>query len=106
MRTIPVDTSSLVTLCATPPVPRVRDTGELRTDKASGQTLYEVGMLVVHNSSADVVKVSVPGEPKGLATGQPVRVTGLVALPWEQNGRHGIAFQATKIEPASTVKPV
>ena len=29
----------------------------------------------------------------------PVRLVGLVANPWNQNGRNGVAYRATAIEP-------
>ena len=32
-----------------------------------------------------------------LLSGQPVQVDGLVALPWSQDGRSGIAFRADAI---------
>jgi hypothetical protein len=32
--------------------------------------------------------------------GTPVRLTELVANPWSQNGRSGVAYRAAAIEPA------
>jgi len=43
-----------------------------------------------------VLAVTVVGEPK-VVVGQPVSVTGLVALPWSQDGRSGIAYRAEAI---------
>lgn len=52
-------------------------------------------------SSADVVNVSVAGEPAGVQLGMPVAVRDLVATPWENDGRHGVAFRAAEIRPLS-----
>ncbi|GAB5011529.1 hypothetical protein MAHJHV63_40110 [Mycobacterium avium subsp. hominissuis] len=56
-------------------------------------------------TGGEVLAVTVVGEPK-VVVGQPVSVTGLVALPWSQDGRSGIAYRAeaiTATDPA-TVK--
>ncbi len=45
--------------------------------------------------------MSVPGEPNGVQLGVPVQVRDLVATPWENDGRHGVAFRATEIKPLS-----
>src|SRR6202022_181259 len=47
-------------------------------------------------SGGDVISVTVAGEPK-VSTGRAVTVTGLVALPWSQDGRSGIAYRAAAI---------
>jgi len=49
---------------------------------------------------AEVWPVRVVGEPKGITTGQPLRVEGLSAMTWEIDGRHGISFRARVVEPA------
>lgn len=45
------------------------------------------------SSGGEVIVVTVAGDPK-LTVGQPVQVDGLVALPWSQAGRSGVAFRA------------
>jgi hypothetical protein len=47
------------------------------------------------------VTVSVPGEPVGVQNGIPVQVRDLVATPWENEGRHGVAYRASEIKPLS-----
>jgi hypothetical protein len=36
----------------------------------------------------------------GIRQGHPVKVVGLVAQPWTMGDRSGVAFRATRIEPA------
>jgi hypothetical protein len=78
-----------------------RETGQLRVDRETGQTVYQVGLCLMAGASADVVNVSVAGEPSGVQLGMPVQVRDLVATPWENDGRHGIAFRAAEIRPLS-----
>ncbi|WP_329312190.1 SCO3933 family regulatory protein [Streptomyces sp. NBC_01262] len=102
MATLPIDTAKFTgIICAVAPAPRLanRETGQLRVDRDTGQTVYQVGLCLMAGSSADVVNVSVPGEPNGVLLGMPVQVRDLVATPWENDGRHGIAFRATEIRP-------
>ncbi|GCD98337.1 SCO3933 family regulatory protein [Embleya hyalina] len=105
MRSIPVDTSAAMLMCATEPQVKLKDlkTGEVSTDRDTGATLYTVGIVFIANGAADVVKVTVPepGLPNGLTAGSPLVLTGLVALPWENNMggqmRHGVAFRASAV---------
>lgn len=102
MATLPIDTAKFTgIICAVAPAPRLanRETGQLRVDRETGQTVYQVGLCLMSGASADVVNVSVPGEPRGVQLGMPVQVRDLVATPWENEGRHGIAFRATEIKP-------
>lgn len=102
MVALPIDTAKFTgIICAVAPTPRVanRETGQLRVDRETGKTVYQVGLCLMAGTSADVVTVSVPGEPTGLHNGMPVQVRDLVATPWENEGRHGVAFRATEIKP-------
>lgn len=102
MAVLPIDTAKFTgIICAVAPAPRVanRETGQLRVDRETGQTVYQVGLCLMAGTSADVVNVSVPGEPAGVQIGIPVQVRDLVAIPWENDGRHGIAFRAAEIRP-------
>src|SRR3954454_5519354 len=97
MRSIPVDTSSAMLMCATEPQVKLKDlkTGEVSTDRDTGAALYTLGVVFIANGAADVVKVTVAetGLANGLTAGSPLTLTGLVARPWENNMggqmRHG-----------------
>jgi hypothetical protein len=105
MQRIPVDLSRCLVQCTELPAPRVRD-GRPMVDRDSGAPLFTVGVCVIQERTADVVRVTVVGEPAGLVPGGAVTVRGLVASPWERederSGRrsHGIAFRAESITPA------
>ncbi len=58
--------------------------------------LWQVQLMALDASGGDVIAVTVAGDPN-VTVGQPVQVEGLVALPWSQEGRSGIAFRADAI---------
>jgi hypothetical protein len=67
---------------------------------SNGEPLYAVQLVAMQPAGADVITVKVPGQPT-ISVGAPVRVVGLIGLPWENNGRSGVAFRATRIEAVS-----
>lgn len=104
MASLPIDTSKFTGIfCAVPPAPRVanRETGQVRVDRETGQTVFQVGLCLMSGATAEVVNVSVAGEPRGVQLGMPVQVRDLMATPWENDGRHGVAFRAAEIKPLS-----
>jgi hypothetical protein len=52
----------------------------------------------------DVIAVTVAGEPK-VSAGRAVTITGLVALPWSQDGRSGVAYRADAITQTADMAP-
>jgi hypothetical protein len=95
-----IDTSELTFIVSTPPRPVTRfGSDEIRLSK-DGQQIHAVELIVLSDDGGDKIRVKVPGKPE-LRPRSEVRVTGLVAMPWEQNGRTGVAFSAESIEPAS-----
>lgn len=112
LRTVPVDVSRLTGfMCASVPQVRAdRVTGEVRTDRATGQPQYEVFVLVGVEGEREpsVIAVRVAGEPVGLAIGQPVRLFDLVERKWEMDGRSGVTYSASAVAavpPAASPAP-
>jgi hypothetical protein len=101
MRRLPVDTTSLSFICARGPEPVLDYNTKLPVADRDGQALYWVTLLVTTEGEAEVLRVKVAGEPKGLATHSPVKVRGLTALYWKNDdGRSGVSYFATAIDPA------
>jgi hypothetical protein len=105
MQQIRMETSGALLICVVAPQVRMKnqDTGEVRTDRLTGQPLYQVGVCYAVGRTAEVLRVSVVGEPKGLVVGQAVKVTGLRAIQWEQDNRRGTAYKADAIEPGGPI---
>ena len=103
---LPIDVSGMTLLAGTAPEPVVDF--DTRTPKAdeNGEPLYTVQLVTIGAEGAEVISVKVPGEPKGVSQGVPVRVSGLVAIPWSMEGRSGVSFKAARVEPlAAAGKP-
>ncbi|WP_316739987.1 hypothetical protein [Streptomyces sp. MK7] len=102
MRQIPVETNGATLMVAQPPQTKMKDkrNGVIATDRDTGNTLMTLDVLFVMNGNAEVITVTVaePDISGELAMGTPLALTGLVAVPWENefNGqkRHGISFRA------------
>src|SRR5258708_6232438 len=92
-----IDTAGGSFVCTRAPEPRIAfDTGQAKTDRETGLPLWQVQLMALDTSGGDVIAVTVAGDPN-VTVGQPVQVDGLVALPWSQEGRSGIAFRADAI---------
>ncbi len=101
---LPIDTSSITFMVASPPEP-VRDfeTKRPKPDPETGLPLFAVQLVALAEGSAEIIGVKVAGEPPELPQGTTVKVVGLVATPWAMGDRNGVAFRASRIEPAARV---
>ncbi len=95
---LPIDTTEMKFLAVTAPE-RVLDfdTKQPKAD-ADGQPLYGIRLVALNGDGSEIISVKLGGAPIGVSAGEFVNVTGLVASPWENNGRSGISFRADKIE--------
>jgi lambda repressor-like predicted transcriptional regulator len=101
---LPIDTSGMTFLAAGPPEPVLDfDSKSAKVDE-NGETLFAAQLVALVNGGAEVISVKVAGEPKGIAQGSAVRVTGLVASPWQMGERSGVSFRATRIEPVTSTR--
>jgi hypothetical protein len=92
-----IDTAGVSFVCTRAPEARIAfDTGQAKTDRETGLPLWQVQLMALDTSGGDVIAVTVAGDPN-VTVGQPVQIDGLVALPWSQEGRSGIAFRADAI---------
>ena len=98
----PIDDAALTYTCATAPAP-VKDYGN-GGQKATedGEPLFSVGVLAMANGEAELVSIKVAGKVSaGVVQGAPLKVVGLGVLYWSIDGKSGMSFRASKIEPAS-----
>lgn len=97
----PIDVSSLTFIAGSDPAGVLDMEGRQRMDKATNEPLWGLDLVALGgDDGAEVWPVRVAGEPKGISTGQPVRVEGLTALTWEMEGRHGVSFRVRSLESA------
>lgn len=76
------------------------NTGRPKVD-ANGTPIYTIKTLIMAGTDADVLRVKVPGRPNGVTPGQPVRVTDFTAAPYDINGKAGVTYRVTAMEPAA-----
>jgi hypothetical protein len=92
-----IDTIGVSFICTRTPEQRLAfDTGQPRIDRETGQPLWQVQLMALDASGAEVIAVTVAGDPR-VTVAQPVQVDRLVALPWNQDGRSGVAYRADAI---------
>ena len=92
-----IDTAGVSFVCTRTPQQRIAfDSGQPKVDRETGLPLWQVQLMALDTSGGDVIAVTVAGDPN-VTVGQPVQVDALVALPWSQEGRSGIAFRADAI---------
>ena len=99
---LPIDTSRLQFLVAVPAEQllqfeegKPRHAWAPRTD-ANGEILWRIQLVALGEGEADIIRVSVPGDPK-LSQGELVRVEGMTAQAWDMDGRSGMAFRANAV---------
>ena len=91
---LPIDTSRLQFLVVTEAEPlkkfedgKPREAWAPRVDE-NGEVLWRVQLVALGDGEADIIRVSVPGDP-GVKQGEMVRVEGMTAQAWEMDGRNG-----------------
>ena len=81
------------------PEPRTDQSGRQRTEKGTGALQWQLQLVAMDETGAEVIRVTVAGTPPEVVPGQPVQVAGLVAFPWQQDGRSGVAYRADSVQP-------
>ncbi|MFJ7193612.1 SCO3933 family regulatory protein [Streptomyces bacillaris] len=95
-----------VCVAGTEAVLKIKDqqTGEVATDRETGESLYTVTVMLMEDGRAEIMKITVPesGLAAGLKPGAVVRPVELFATPWARifNGQlsDGVAYRAARLE--------
>jgi hypothetical protein len=75
--------------------------GKQKMNRASQLPEWVVEVLAMDSERGEVIRVTVAGDQPKVSQGQPVRFEELEAIPWNNNGRDGVAYRATAIHPAA-----
>ncbi len=100
MAMIKVDTSGSRYSVGSIPKPKNDQQGNQRTDRMSGAPLFMTQLIQLDEGGAEIINVTTAGRPD-LGQGAEVRPVGLIAIPWQQGDRSGVAFKADAIEHAT-----
>ena len=71
-----------------------------KVDRDTGQPQWVVEVLAQDSERGEVIRITVTGDQPKVNPGQQVRFDGLEAIPWNNNGKAGVAFRAAAIGPA------
>ncbi|HVX70410.1 MAG TPA: hypothetical protein VHA79_12055 [Mycobacteriales bacterium] len=97
-----IDVRGVQFFCTRAPEPRTdRDSGAPRIDRETGQPLWSVQLAALDATGGEVLSVTVAGQP-GVNVGSPVEVADLVAIPWSQGDRSGVAYRASSLRATGT----
>ncbi|MBC3841353.1 hypothetical protein GXW82_16775 [Streptacidiphilus sp. 4-A2] len=89
LKSLPLDVERLGAALCVMVAPKVDPDGVQKVDRDGVATWAVSVALTPDDGRAALIEVSVPGEPKGLASGMYVKFTGLSGFFWEMNGRRG-----------------
>jgi hypothetical protein len=84
--------------------PKRDDNGIQKLDRQTRLPLFTAQLVAMDERGADTIMVTIAGNPPQLTQGQPVNPVRLIALPWANNGRSGVAFRADEIRTLSAAK--
>jgi hypothetical protein len=86
------------------PLPKLDMDGRQKADRDTGELLFTTELVAMDESGAEVIKVTTGGAPR-VSKRHAVSVRGLVATPWNMDGRGGVAFRADAITPVTASAP-
>lgn len=102
MRRVVVDTSVyqfMVTKSAGPKADQDGAQKFVRNGSDKGAPMWQIEVLALdkQNEGGETLMVTAAGEKPDVAVGQVVDLVGLIAIPWQNNGRGGLSFKADAI---------
>ena len=102
---IKLDTSMLRFMITKPAEPKMdREKGLQKIDKATGALLWQLQVMGLDETGGEILTVTLDGEPK-INVGEFVQLHDLVAIPWTQGDRSGVAFRAAGLIAAGKHQP-
>jgi hypothetical protein len=91
---IKMDTAMIRFMITKPAEPKIdRDTREQKIDKTTGALLWQIQIMALDDTGGEILTVTLDSEPK-FTVGEYVQLHDLVAIPWTQGDRSGVAFRA------------
>jgi hypothetical protein len=102
---LPIDTNVVTFLAAGPPEATLDFDTKTAKVNESGQPVFAVQVVALSEGGAEVISVKVAGEPTAVGQGTPLKLVGLLAQPWATGERSGVAYRASRIEPAGAGRP-
>ena len=94
---IKLDTSQIRFMTTKSAAPKTdRNTGQQKVDKTTGALLWQLQVIALDDTGGEILTVTLDSEPT-MKVGESVQLHDLVAIPWSQGDRSGVAFRAAGI---------
>ena len=97
---IKLDTSAIRFMITKPAAPKMdRETRQQKVDKPTGALQWQLQVMALDETGGEILTVTLDAEPK-INVGEFVQLHDLVAIPWTQGDRSGVAFRAAGLTAA------
>ena len=95
-----IDTSGVQCQVTKNPEQKLDQNGKQKIDR-EGRPMWTTQVMALDETGGEVLAISVAGALPQVTVGQVVKPVGLEAIPWNNNGKHGVAFRASELKPVS-----
>jgi hypothetical protein len=85
------------------PEQKLDQNGKQKIDR-DGRPMWTTQVMALDVTGGEVLAVTVAGEKPSVTVGQTVKPVGLEAIPWNNNGRNGVAYRAVELKPVAAGK--
>ena len=97
---IKLDTSQIRFMTTKPAAPKMdRETRQQKVDKTTGAVQWQLQVMALDDTGGEILTVTLDSEPK-INVAEFVQLHDLVAIPWSQGDRSGVAFRAAGLTAA------
>ena len=85
------------------PEQKLDQNGKQKIDR-EGRPMWTTQVMALDATGGEVLNVTVAGTLPTVTVGQMVKPVGLEAIPWNNNGKHGVAFRAVELKAVAAGK--
>src|SRR5262245_54295820 len=85
------------------PEQKLDQNGKQKIDR-EGRPMWTTQVMALDETGGEVIAVTVAGSIPQVTVGQIVKPLGLEAIPWNNNGKHGVAYRAVELKAVATAK--
>lgn len=91
-----IDTSDVQFQVTKNPEQKLDQNGKQKIDR-EGRPMWTTQAIALDVTGGEVLAITVAGALPTVTVGQVVKPVGLEAIPWNNNGKHGVAFRAVEL---------
>ena len=92
-----IDTTGVSCQVTRNPEQKLDQNGKQKIDR-EGRPMWTTQVIALDATGGEVLAITVAGAVPSVTVGQVVKPVGLEAIPWNNNGKHGVAFRAVELK--------